>query len=131
MKFVISRNELGNLIKKVQNVVPQSTPIPVLTHVLIESCNDELVFTATDLTVSTRCVVKAKVYESGSVTIPSRRFFQLIRELTEANIEVAAQSGEMATITSGSSCFRLLSMGKEDFPMLPDMQNALRFTLDS
>lgn len=131
MKFVISRNELGNLIKKVQNVVPQGTPIPVLTHVLIESCNDELVFTATDLTVSTRCVVKAKVYESGSVTIPSRRFFQLIRELTEANIEVAAHSGEMATITSGSSCFRLLSMGKEDFPMLPDMQNALRFTLDS
>lgn len=131
MKFVVSRNELGNVIRKIQSVVPQNTPIPVLTHVLIEACNDELVFTATDLTVSTRCVVNAKVYQSGSVSIPSKRFFQLVKELTEANLEVSAESGEMATITSGSSCFRLLCMGKDDFPMLPDMQNAVRFVLSA
>ncbi|SYX08928.1 DNA polymerase III subunit beta,DNA polymerase III subunit beta,DNA polymerase III, beta subunit,DNA polymerase III beta subunit, N-terminal domain [Chlamydia poikilotherma] len=129
MKFVVSRNELGNLIKKIQSVVPQNTPIPVLTHVLIETCNDELVFTATDLTVSTRCVAQAKVYESGAISIPSKRFFQLVKELTEANLEISATTGEMAKITSGSSCFRLLSMGKEDFPMLPDIQNSVRFTL--
>lgn len=131
MKFVISKSELGNLIKKVQAVVPQNTPIPILTHVLIEACNDELIFTATDLTVSTRCVMNAKVYEPGSVSIPSKRFFQLIRELTESQIEISSIPGEMATITSGSSCFRLLSMGKEDFPMLPDMQHAKKFSLPS
>ncbi len=129
MKFVISRNELGNLIKKIQSVVPQSTPIPILTHVLIEACNDELIFTATDLTVSTRCVVKAKIYETGSVSLPSKRFFQLVKELTESNLEIFSKPGEMATITCGSSRFRLLSMGKEDFPMLPDMQNTIRFTI--
>ncbi|AAD18487.1 DNA polymerase III subunit beta [Chlamydia pneumoniae] len=129
MKFVVSRNELGNLIKKIQSVVPQNTPIPVLTHVLIETYNDELVFTATDLTVSTRCVTKAKVYEKGAISIPSKRFFQLVKELTEANLEISSSAGEMAQITSGSSCFRLLSMEKEDFPMLPDIQNALRFSL--
>ncbi|WP_201457143.1 DNA polymerase III subunit beta [Chlamydia sp. 17-3921] len=129
MKFVVSKNELGSLIKKIQSVVPQNTPIPVLTHVLMETNNDELIFTATDLTVSTRCVTSAKVYEKGAVSIPSKRFFQLVKELTEANIEISAAAGEMARITSGSSCFRLLSMEKEDFPMLPDMQNAIRFTL--
>ncbi|ANH79083.1 DNA polymerase III subunit beta [Candidatus Chlamydia sanziniae] len=131
MKFVVSRNELGNLIKKIQSVVPQNAPIPILTHVLIETYNDELVFTATDLTVSTRCVAKAKVYEKGAISISSKRFFQLVKELTEANLEISASRGEMAQITSGSSCFRLLSMEKEDFPMLPDMQNATRFTISA
>lgn len=131
MKFIISKNELSNLIRKVQAVVPQNTPIPILTHVLIEALNDEITLTATDLTVSTRCVVDAKVSESGAVSIPSKRFFHLVRELTDANIEISAVPGEMAVITSGSSRFRLLSMGKEDFPMLPDMQHAMRVSLPS
>lgn len=131
MKFVISKNELGNLIRKVQAVVPQNTPIPILTHVLIEAINDEITLTATDLTVSTRCVVDAKVYEAGAISIPSKRFFQLVRELTDPNIELSTTSGEMAVVTSGSSRFRLLSMGKEDFPMLPDMQHATKVTIQS
>ncbi|AHK63119.1 DNA polymerase III subunit beta [Chlamydia avium 10DC88] len=44
---------------------------------------------------------------------------------------MSASTGEMAKIISGSSCFRLLSMGKEDFPMLPDIQNSIRFTLST
>ncbi len=131
MKFVVSRNELSNLIRRLQNIVPQNTPIPILSHVLIETNNDELIFTATDLTVSTRCVAKAKVQEKGALSIPSRRFFQLVRELTESSVEVASLSGEMAEIVSGSSRFKLHSMEKEDFPMLPDMSNAVRFSLSS
>ncbi|MEG0037109.1 MAG: DNA polymerase III subunit beta [Victivallaceae bacterium] len=131
MKFIVSRNELSNLIRKIQNVVPTNAPIPILSNVLIEASSEELVFTATDLTVGTRCVTKAKIYETGSLSIPSKRFFQLVRELTDSNIEVSASDNEMVEISSGSSRFRLHSMEKEDFPSLPDMENAVRFSLPS
>lgn len=131
MKFVISRNELSNLIRKIQNVVPQNAPIPILSHFLIEAEDDQLIFTATDLTVGTRCSIPAKIYEKGSLSIPSKRFFQLVRELTDQNIEVAAADSEMAEIKAGSSRFRLHGMDKEEYPALPDLKEAAKFTLPS
>lgn len=130
MKFIISRNDLNNLIRKIQNVVPQNAPIPILSHFLIEAEGDEIVMTATDLTVGTRCAAKAKIYEKGSLSIPSKRFLQLIRELTEPNIEVIAADGEMVEIKAGSSRFRLNGMDKEEFPALPDLKEATQFTIN-
>lgn len=131
MKFVVSRNELSQLVRKIQNVVPQNAPIPILSHFLIEADNDELIFTATDLTVGTRCRAEAKIYEKGALSIPSKRFFQLVRELTEASIEVTASDSEMAEIKAGSSRFRLNGMGKDEYPALPDLKEAVQFSISS
>lgn len=131
MKFVVSRSELAGLIRKIQNIVPQNAPIPVLSNFLIEADGDELIFTATDLTVGTRCLTKAKVYEKGSLSIPSRRFFQLVRELTDNSIEVTGIDGEMAEIKSGSSRFRLHGIDKNEYPALPDLEEATQFTVQS
>ncbi|MCH9609475.1 MAG: Beta sliding clamp [Chlamydiales bacterium] len=131
MKFVVSRAELAGLIRKIQNIVPQNAPIPVLSNFLIEANEGELVFTATDLTVGTRCQAQAKVYEKGSLSIPSKRFFQLVRELTDSSIEVLAADGEMAEIKSGSSRFRLNGMDKNEYPLLPDLGEATKFTVKS
>lgn len=129
MKFVISRQELSALIRKIQNVVPQNAPIPILSHFLIEAEEDELIFTATDLTVGSRCRAKAKIYEKGSLSMPSKRFFQLVKELTEPNIEVTAADSEMAEIKAGSSRFRLHGMNKEEYPTLPDLKEATQFSI--
>ncbi len=129
MKFIVSRQELSHLIRKIQNVVPQNAPIPILSHFLMEAHEDEIIFTATDLTVGIRSSIKVKIYEQGSLSIPSKRFFQLVRELTEANIEVEASDKEMVEIKSGSSRFRLHGMDKEEFPSLPNLKEAVQFAL--
>ncbi len=131
MEFVISRVDLANLIRKIQNIVPQNAPIPILSHFLIEAEDDELIFTATDLTVGTRCATKAKVHKKGALSIPSRRFFQLVRELTEPNIEITASDGAIAEIKAGSSRFRLHGMEKEEFPSLPDLTGTVQFSIQS
>lgn len=131
MKFVVSKNELSTLIRKVQNVVPLNAPLPILSHLLLEASGDDVTVTATDLTVGIRCTANAKIYEQGALSIPSRRFFQLVKELTESNIQISSLSNDMVEITSGSSFFRLHSLKKNDFPALPDMQDAVKFSLSS
>lgn len=131
MKFVVSRSELAELIRKIQNVVPQSAPIPILSHFLIEAAKDELVFTATDLTVGTKIAVKAKVFEEGGLTLPSRRFFQLVKELTDSTIEISSDAEEVAEIKAGTSLFRLRGMRKNEYPSLPDLNEALKFSIQS
>lgn len=131
MKFVISRGELAELIRKIQNIVPQNAPIPILSHFLMEAAKDELVFTATDLTVGARVAVKARVTEEGGLTLPSRRFFQLVRELNDSTIEIHSDVDEVAEIKTGSSLFRLRGMRQQEYPTLPDLAEATHFSLSS
>lgn len=131
MKFIISRNELGQLIRKIQNIIPQNATLPVLSHFLVEAADGELILTGTDLTVGSRCSTKAKIIESGSLSIPAKRFFQLVRELTDANIEVASCADQMVEIKAGSSRFRLNGMSRDEYPALPDLKEAVHFTMSS
>lgn len=131
MKFVVSRTELSNLIKKLQNVVPQNAATPILSHCLVEAGHDELIFTATDLSVGVRCSVKAKVQEQGSLSIPTKRFFQLVRELTEPTLEISSLKGDIAEIKTGSSQFRFHGLSKEHYPELPNLESAVQITMET
>lgn len=129
MKFVISRLELATLLSKLQNVVSQKATIPVLNNFLLEAANDELVLSATDLTVGLRCYTDTKVLQEGATTLPVKKFAQLVRELTCANLEISSNENSITEITADSSRFRLNGMSKNEFPSLPDFEGAARFTI--
>ena len=131
MKVTISRLELVALIGKIQNVVPSKPAIPILANVLIEAIDDQLIISATDLTVSIRVFAEAKVHEEGSITLPARRFFQLVRELTAPQVEIHTLSPEVATINAGSSHFKIHGMHKSEFPALPDLSDGAQFSISA
>ena len=126
MKFIISRQELGELVNRVQNIVAPKTPIPILSNFLLEVQDSRLVLTATDLTVGVRCTGSAKVIEPGATTLPARRFAQLVRELTASHIEISTNAKDITTITADSSSFRVHGLPRTDFPGLPDLSGATR-----
>lgn len=127
MKFIISTQELNYLINKIQNVVNQKPTIPILSNFLIEAGNDELILTATDLTVGIRCSTEAQILEEGATTLPAKRLAQLIRELTAANVEISTNSHEVTSLAAGTSRFKLNGMSKNEFPSLPDLSHAHTF----
>ncbi len=126
MKFLMSRNELCNLVNSVQNIVAQRTPMPILTNILVDATDSNVTLTATDLTVGIRCSATAKVLEPGATTVPARRLAQLLKELNVAYIEVSANEKEVSQIVAESATFRLHGMPKGDFPSLPDLSGAQR-----
>lgn len=129
MKFVISKAELLELMGALQNAVAQKATIPILSNVLVEAVNDELILTATDLVVGVRCFTEAKILEEGATTLPARRLFQLIRELPAVNIEVTSGSDDHATIEAGGSRFRVHGMHRSEFPALPELSGAAHFKI--
>ena len=129
MKAIIPRVELVALIGKIQNIVSPKPAIPILANILIEAIDDQLLISATDLTVSMRAYADAKVLEEGAVTLPARRFFQLIRELTAPQVEIHCTSPETALINAGSSHFKINGMHKNEFPALPDLSDGIQFSV--
>ena len=129
MKFIISTQELNYLIGKIQNIVSVKPTIPILSNLLIEASNDELVLTATDLTVGIRCNTEVKILEEGATTLPAKKFAQLVRELTHANVEISSNSNEITTVIAGTSRFKLNGISKEEYPALPDLTHADSFKI--
>jgi len=129
MKLVISRTDLLNIIGKIQGIIQSKPSSPILGHVLLEAIDDQLIVTGTDLSVSIRCFAPATIIEEGSIALPARRFFQLIREITAPQIKINAPSSESAEITTGSSVFKIHGMNKVEFPQIPDLSGALRINV--
>jgi|688.fasta_scaffold01263_21 DNA polymerase-3 subunit beta len=129
MKFIISTQEFNYLISKCLNVVSQKMTIPILSNILIEAVNDELILTATDLTVGVRCYTEAKILEEGATTLPAKKLHQLVRELTSVNIEFSTNANEITEIVADSSRFRLNGMNKNEFPALPAVAEAASFKI--
>ncbi|NNM43472.1 MAG: DNA polymerase III subunit beta [Chlamydiae bacterium] len=128
MKVIVSKSELVSLIGKIQNIVSPKPTLPILANVLLEAVDDELIISATDLTVSMRVYTKAQVLEEGAITIPARKFFYLIRELTSPQVEIHAES-ETVSINAGSSHFKIHGMHKGEFPTLPDLSESTAFSM--
>ena len=131
MKAVVSKMDLVHLIGKIQSIVSAKPAIPILANVLIEATQDQLIISATDLTVSMRMYVEAKVIEEGAIALPARRFFQLIRELTAPQIKIATKGRDIAEITTGPSVFKIHGMNREEFPTLPDLTGAVDIKFSS
>lgn len=126
MKFIISRQELAELVTRVQNIVAPKTPIPILSNLLLEAKEDQIVLTATDLTVAVRCCGAAKVIEEGATTLPARRLAQLVRELTAHSIEITTNEKEVTQIIADSSNFKIVGMSKNEFPALPELAGSVQ-----
>lgn len=129
MKFVISTQEFNFLVSKCLNVVSQKMTIPILSNILIEAANDELILTATDLTVGIRCFTEAKILQEGATTLPAKKLAQLVRELTSINMEVSTSANEVTEIMADSSRFRLNGMNKDEFPSLPSVAESTQFKI--
>lgn len=127
MKFVISTQEFNYLVSKCLNVVGTKTTVPILSNILIEAAHDELIMTATDLTVGIRCFSEAKILSEGATTLPAKKLSQLIRELTAANLEISTNSNETSEIVADSSRFKLNGLGRDAFPTLPEFKDGYYF----
>lgn len=129
MKFIISTQEFNFLISKCLNVVSQKITAPILSNILIEAQNDELIVTATDLVVGMRCFTDAKILEEGSTTLPAKKLAQLLRELTALHLEIQTHENEVTHIRADSSHFKLKGMDRGEFPSLPSIHEAVQFKI--
>ena len=84
--FNIAREDLLHAISSQQHITNKKGTLAILSNVLIEVGNNEIIFTATDLEISLRQTVLAEVFETGTLTLPSKKLFELARESGSATI---------------------------------------------
>lgn len=130
MKFKINRDHFSNGLQQVLNVVGSKATMPILSNVLIEAEKDHISLTTTNLDLGIRCRIKAEVKETGSVTLPVKRLATIVRELPNVDVSLESSPNHQVKLASGGSQFRIMGIGKDEFPPLPEAGEEKMFTLE-
>ena len=130
MKFKINRDHFANGLAQVLNVVGSKATMPILSNVLIEAEKDQISLSTTNLDLGIRCKIKAEVKETGSVTLPVKRLATIVRELPSVDVTFDGAPNHQVKLTSGGSTFKIMGIGKEEFPPLHEFGDEKAYTLE-
>jgi len=121
MKIAFKKEVALASLQPLQGVMSSKSILPILSYVILEAKSKEARVIASDLELWISCLFSAKIEEEGAVTIPGRRFFNIIRELP--GDEAVLESGEdnVTKIKCQRSYFKMVGMVREEFPARPDL----------
>lgn len=115
----------GELLKKIAlgvNVAASKpSALPILNNLLLETQKDgKMKIIATDMEVGISTLVDVEVVEAGSITIPARKFYDILKELPEGEVEISVTKNNTVNIKDKKSFFKIMGLGKEEYPKLPE-----------
>jgi len=123
MKFKVEKGNLINAIQTVQNVITTKSALPILANILIETQGSNLKLTATDLDIGITCVIPVDIQEVGAITIPAKRFSDIVKEFPLEVISVTTKKNNQVIIDSDLCQFKIMGLIKEEFPKLPEFKD--------
>jgi DNA polymerase-3 subunit beta len=129
MNLTISKEQIINGLQAVQNVVSTRTTLPILSNVLLRAEGERLEFTATDLDVTIASSVEAKVKKPGASTVPVKKLFGIVRELSNSEIDLEVDDKNVCAIRSGSSFYKIHGLSADEFPPLPQFKEEKKVVL--
>jgi DNA polymerase-3 subunit beta len=123
MELVVRKNDLLRELQLFQGIVERKNTIPILANVLLEAQGDRVKFLATDLEVALRSECQATVGKSGSLTLPAKKLYEIVKSLPDTDIRIAEEKGGVK-VAADRFDSRMQTLPREDFPTLPEPGNA-------
>jgi DNA polymerase-3 subunit beta len=119
MEIVVNKSDLLRELQFFQGIVERKNTIPILANVLMEAQGDFVSFLATDLEVGLRSKCEAKVTKSGALTLPAKKFYEIVKSLPDTDIRIVDDKNGVK-ISADRFDSRMQTLPREDFPTLPE-----------
>lgn len=117
MKISLLTKNLQKKISFLSHALSNKNQLPILSHILIETHNGIVYFSATDLEIGIKTTLIADIEEDGGITVPAKNFFELISSLSEESVTLETKETTLIVKTKKTkSVFQTSS--KDEFPSL-------------
>ena len=120
MELVVRKHELLRELQLFQGIVERKNTIPILANVLLEAQGKHIGLLATDLEVALRSRCEAAVSKAGTVTIPAKKLYEIVRALPDTEIQIKDDGQGAVRVSADQFDSRIQTLPKEDFPTLPE-----------
>ena len=123
MKIKVTKDNLLEGIQVVQNIVSAKAVLPILSNMLLETQKDMIRLNTTDLDIGISCEIPVEKIEEGAITIPAKRFSDIIRESPSGDILISAKKNNQIDIEGNKCRFKLIGLPKDEFPKFPEFKD--------
>lgn len=122
MEIKVQKNELLKKISLGVNIAgAKPSTLPILNNLLLETQKDgKLKIIATDMEVGISTLLPVEILQGGSITVPAKKFFEIIKELPEGIVEITVTKNNTVNIRAGKASFKIMGLDKEEYPKLPE-----------
>ena len=128
MELVVRKTDLLRELQLFQGIVERKNTIPILANVLIEADGNEVKLLATDLEVGLRSRCAASVAKGGSLTLPAKKLYEIIKALPETDVRIEEDKNGVK-VAADRFDSRMQTLPREDFPTLPEATGSYSATL--
>ena len=129
MELSLRKSDLLRELQLLQGIVERKSTIPILANVLIQAEDGSIELLATDLEVGLRSHCPASILEKGSLTLPAKKLYEIVRALPETDIHIAGSSKDGVKVAADRFDSRMQTLPHEDFPTLPQAGGAFSAVL--
>ena len=131
MELTTSQDILVRGLQKVQGIVERKNTLPILSHFLLTAQNDSATIHATDLELGYKGRFETTVNKPGTVTLPARKMYDILRELPAGEaVTLSVETEGWARLTAGTAAFKVPCLPAEEYPALPPIDEADFSTID-
>ena len=131
LRITCTKEEFVQGLSVVGRAVSTRTSIQILSGILLEAAGGELRLAATDMELSLRAAVPARMEGDGAVVLPGRTLVDIARLLPGDDVTIEHRAAESVVhVASGSASYTLHTYNAEDFPRLPELDDAQTFSVD-
>ena len=133
MKFSVNQQDLQEALNYCQGVIEKRSTLPILSNILLEANNDNLILTATDLDlIFIHRIDNVEINENGKTTTTSSTIYDIIRKLKSGKkINISLSSENKLHVESEKSVFNLNCMSATEFPLTDENFNENEFLIKS
>jgi DNA polymerase-3 subunit beta len=121
MRLSIDRETLLKGVGRTLGVVDRRGTMPILANFLLQTDENRVVISATDLEVSFRGFYPAEVQEHGALTVQAHYFFNLIKELPGETLDLEGTENSNLKIRVGDARYQLHGLPADQFPPVPEI----------
>ncbi|MBI2870693.1 MAG: DNA polymerase III subunit beta [Candidatus Omnitrophica bacterium] len=129
MQIKAPKQELIRCAQSVVNATATKSTLPILSNIHLEAHKSKLYWSGTDLEIAIQTEMDAEVGETGSITVPGRKFYDIIKELSDGEIEITVRKNNTVEIECGKAYFKIMGTPSDDFPKPPELNTQEILTL--
>jgi DNA polymerase-3 subunit beta len=131
MELTASQDVLVKGLQKIQGIVERKNTLPILSHFLLTAQMDGVIIHATDLELGYRGSLDATVNKPGTVAMPARKTYDILRELPAGvQVSLSVENQGWVRLVAGSAAFKVPCLPAEEYPALPHIEDAEYSVLD-
>ena len=133
MKFSVNQQDLQKSLNYCQGVIEKRSTLPILSNVLLNASNSNLIITATDLDlIFIHNIKNVEIHKEGKTTTTSSIMYDIIRKLSSGKkINLSLSDESKLQVESEKSIFHLNCINSSEFPLTDENFNQNEFTIKS